>query len=303
MAVWRGPHLPLLTRTPQCNDRNGGIGARRHHGVSPPIRSPLAPSGTAVDRRRPLHPSHRDGDGEAAASAWLATPETARPRGGSPESSVAELVRGSSGVEGRDGEGLIARRARSSLKLLVRSLTPAPMGQRRVVLIFGCQRSGTTMLQQTLLDRSWRVFILEEHDRRLIGDHPDPLATAWEDHGVVLGRIRRLPFEVVAVKPLVESDRATGLIDMAGDARAIWMLRHYLDVADRTCAASGSRTPIVTWRRSVRPIPRIGDAGGRPTPPGRRSSSSWPTGSSRWTPLRCSGGHGITLFRPGPRPS
>ena len=144
---------------------------------------------------------------------------------------MAGLIRGSSGVEGRDGEGLIARRARSSLKLLARTLTPAPEEHRRVVLIFGCQRSGTTMLQQTLLDRSWRVFILEEHDRRLIGDEPDPLETAWEEHGVVLARIHRLPFEVVAVKPLVESDRAAGLIDTAGNARAIWMLRHYLDVA------------------------------------------------------------------------
>ncbi len=144
---------------------------------------------------------------------------------------MAGLIRGSSGVEGRDGEGLIARRARSSLKLLARTLTPAAEQHRRVVLIFGCQRSGTTMLQQTLLDRSWRVFILEEHDRRLIGDEPDPLETAWEEHGVVLARIHRLPFEVVAVKPLVESDRAAGLIDTAGNARAIWMLRHYLDVA------------------------------------------------------------------------
>jgi hypothetical protein len=160
-----------------------------------------------------------------------ATRMTRTSRAASAESVVVGLIRGSSGVEGRDGESLIARRARSSVKLLARTLVPAPAQQRRVVLIFGCQRSGTTMLQQTLLDRSWRVFILEEHDRRLIGDDPNPEETAWEEDSVVFGRIRRLPFEVVAVKPLVESDRATELIDTAGNARAIWMLRHYLDVA------------------------------------------------------------------------
>ena len=69
----------------------------------------------------------------------------------------------------RDDERLLTRRARSTVKLVARSLYPGAGGRQRVVLIFGCQRSGTTMLQQTLLDRSWRIFILEEHDRRLVG--------------------------------------------------------------------------------------------------------------------------------------
>jgi hypothetical protein len=156
---------------------------------------------------------------------------TRTPRGGQPESSSSELGAGSRSVlDNRDGERLIARRARSGLKLLARSVLPAPRDRRSIVLIFGCQRSGTTMLQQTLLDRSWRVVILEEHDRRLVGDG-DPEETEWEEDSIVFGRIRRLPFEVVAVKPLVESDRASELIETAGKARGIWMLRHYLDVS------------------------------------------------------------------------
>jgi hypothetical protein len=86
------------------------------------------------------------------------------------------------------------------------------------------------MLQQTLLDRSWRVVILEEHDRRLVGDD-DPEETDWEEDPIVFDRIHRLPFEVVAVKPLVESYRAGDLIRTAGNARGIWMLRHFLDVS------------------------------------------------------------------------
>ena len=131
----------------------------------------------------------------------------------------------------RDDERLLPRRARSTLKLVARSLRPAPADRRRLVLIFGCQRSGTTMLQQTLLDRSWRVFILEEHDRRLVGADAVPGETRWDDVQAVLARIRRLPFEVVAVKPLVESDRAAQLLDAADNASGIWMLRHYRDVA------------------------------------------------------------------------
>ena len=42
------------------------------------------------------------------------------------------------------------------------------------------------MLQQTFLDRSWRVLIVEEHDRRLVGRHPQPGETAWQDYPTVL---------------------------------------------------------------------------------------------------------------------
>jgi hypothetical protein len=131
----------------------------------------------------------------------------------------------------RDEERLLTRRVRSTVKLVARSLSPTPADRRRLVLIFGCQRSGTTMLQQTMLDRSWRVFILEEHDRRLVGKSAAPDETEWDDVPVVLDRIGHLPFEVVAVKPLVESDRAGGLLDAKDNARGIWMLRHYGDVA------------------------------------------------------------------------
>ncbi len=57
----------------------------------------------------------------------------------------------------RDEEPLFRRRARALAKRSARSIIRARPNERHVVLIFGCQRSGTTMLQQTFLDRSWRV--------------------------------------------------------------------------------------------------------------------------------------------------
>lgn len=131
----------------------------------------------------------------------------------------------------RDDEPLVRRRARALAKRLARSVVRAPRDQRRLVLIFGCQRSGTTMLQQTCLDRSWRVLIVEEHDRRLVGNHPQAFQTVWQDYPSVLRRLDRIPFEVVAAKPLVESDRAVALMDAADPVKAIWMLRHYEGVA------------------------------------------------------------------------
>ena len=143
--------------------------------------------------------------------------------------------------KGRDEEPLFRRRALALAKRSARSIVRARPQERRVVLIFGCQRSGTTMLQQTFLDRSWRVLILEEHDRRLVG--PGAEETTWQEDSTVLGRIHRLPFEVVAAKPLVESASATALMDAAGAVKAVWMLRHYQGVARSNVSRFGVDNP------------------------------------------------------------
>jgi hypothetical protein len=148
----------------------------------------------------------------------------------------------------RDEEPLLRRRARALAKRLARSIVRAGPNERHVVLIFGCQRSGTTMLQQTFLDRSWRVLILEEHDRRLVGSVPEE--TTWQEYSTVLRRIRRLPFEVVAAKPLVESASATALMDAAGTVKAVWMLRHYREVAQSNVSRFGTDNPY----RDLQPI-------------------------------------------------
>jgi hypothetical protein len=150
----------------------------------------------------------------------------------------------------RDEEPLLRRRALALAKRSTRSIVRARPGERRVLLIFGCQRSGTTMLQQTFLDRSWRVLILEEHDRRLVGPASEPEETSWQEYSTVLGRIRRLPFEVVAAKPLVESASATELMDVAGAVKAVWMIRRYPEVAKSNVSRFGLDNPF----RDLRPI-------------------------------------------------
>lgn len=144
----------------------------------------------------------------------------------------------------RDDEPLLRRRALALAKRLARSAVRARRSDRHLVLIFGCQRSGTTMIQQTFLDRSWRVLILEEHDRRLVGAGPGTEETTWQEYSAVLDRIRRLPFEVVAAKPLVESASATALMDAAGEVKAVWMLRHYQAVARSNVRRFGADNPF-----------------------------------------------------------
>jgi hypothetical protein len=149
-----------------------------------------------------------------------------------------------------DEEPLFRRRARALAKRSARSLIRARPDERRIVLIFGCQRSGTTMIQQTFLDRSWRVLILEEHDRRLVRPGTGREETSWQEYPTVLRRIRRLPFEVVTAKPLVESASATALMDAAEGVKAVWMLRHYWTVARSNVSRFGIDNP----HRDLRPI-------------------------------------------------
>jgi hypothetical protein len=150
----------------------------------------------------------------------------------------------------RDDEPLFRRRALAMVKRSARSIVRARRNERRVLLIFGCQRSGTTMLQQTFLDRSWRVLILEEHDHRLVGPTPGPEETTWQEYSTVMRRIRRLPFEVVAAKPLVESASATALMDAAGAVKAVWMIRRYPEVAQSNVNRFGTDNPY----RDLQPI-------------------------------------------------
>lgn len=144
----------------------------------------------------------------------------------------------------RDDEPVFRRRALAIAKSVVRSTVRAPRENRRLVLIFGCQRSGTTMLQQTVLDRSWRVLIVEEHDRRLVGDAQVADETAWEDYPTVLARLGRIPFEVVVAKPLVESAQAIELMDAADPVKGIWMLRRYDAVARSNVTRFGLDNPF-----------------------------------------------------------
>ena len=143
----------------------------------------------------------------------------------------------------RDNEPLIARRTRSVIKRAVRHVVPAAADQRRVLLVFGCQRSGTTMLQQSIMNRSWRTVILEEHDRRLIRAG-DPERLRWESLEHVGRRIAALPFELVVAKPLVESHRVEELLDACGRAKGIWMLRHYHAVARSNLNRFGSENGL-----------------------------------------------------------
>jgi hypothetical protein len=139
----------------------------------------------------------------------------------------------------RDGEPPLLRHARKSFKRVVRTLTPPPASRRRSLLIFGCQRSGTTMLQHSLLDHSRQVLVLGESDPRFVQPE-DPDRLRWKSPAEVSVALGKLPFELVVTKPIVESHRAAELLDSLPNSRAIWMFRHYHAVAASNLAKFGT---------------------------------------------------------------
>jgi len=139
----------------------------------------------------------------------------------------------------RDGEPLLSRRARRSFKRLVRTLTPPPASRRRSLLIFGCQRSGTSMLQQSLLDHSRQVIVLGESDPKLV-EPADVDRLRWKSSAEISAELAKLPFELVVTKPLVESHRVAELLNSLPHSRAIWMFRHYHAVAASNLAKFGA---------------------------------------------------------------
>ncbi len=95
------------------------------------------------------------------------------------------------------------------------------------------------MLQQSILDRSWRVIVLGEMDPKLVSD-TDSETLRWRPLSDVASTLKGLPFELVVVKPLAESHRTTELLDTLPNSKAIWMLRNYLSVATSNLAKFGS---------------------------------------------------------------
>jgi sulfotransferase family protein len=132
-----------------------------------------------------------------------------------------------------------------------RLLGGAPTGPGAVLLVLGCQRSGTTLVTD-LLAADPAVKVYPEHSELSASDprglRLDPLPT-------VAQRLHRSRFPVVVLKPLVESQNAPALLAGLPNARVLWMFRHYADVARSNLARFGESNGI----KNLRSIAEGGD--------------------------------------------
>lgn len=122
----------------------------------------------------------------------------------------------------------ISRKLYFYQKEISHRLGPKPHRDQTLLFIIGCQRSGTTLMTE-ILEMDWNARIYPEHSRlssrdRLDGLRLNPLPE-------VETTIRRTPFPLVVLKPLVETQNADHLLEFFPRAKAVWMYRHYKDVA------------------------------------------------------------------------
>ena len=111
-------------------------------------------------------------------------------------------------------------------KRLLQRLRPHA-NQKKILFIVGCQRSGTSLMDRIfkndLRTKTYSEFseLSSEDDYNL---KLNPLPSVAKDIYK-----ERAPF--VVLKPLVESQNTVALLNYFEDSQALWMYRHYKDVA------------------------------------------------------------------------
>lgn len=118
--------------------------------------------------------------------------------------------------------------AGKQLYQLARAPLTASDQQQKLLLIIGCQRSGTTLMTR-IFERDLNARVYPEHSvlsnqDKLDGLRLNPLPQVQQ-------RIHASRFPLVVVKPLVETQNARQLLDFFPQSKALWMYRDYSDVA------------------------------------------------------------------------
>lgn len=110
--------------------------------------------------------------------------------------------------------------------------------EKTVLLVVGCQRSGTSMIHHLFrLDPSTVTY--DEVSVLSAGDRNQHLR--WTDPHLAASRIARDRSPFVVAKPLVESQKLLFWLDLLPNGKALWMVRHFADVASSNVKYFGER--------------------------------------------------------------
>lgn len=126
------------------------------------------------------------------------------------------------------GKRIKAFRAKSTRLLVVayQAFHHRHTGHKPVLLIFGSQRSGTTLMGEVFA-KDLRTAVLQE--RSAITRPGSLRLRPIEEINEI---IKRMPAAFVVAKPLVESQWAPELVAGIEGAKALWMFRQYRDVVN-----------------------------------------------------------------------
>jgi hypothetical protein len=108
------------------------------------------------------------------------------------------------------------------------SKQPSARTGATTLFIVGCQRSGTTMMTR-IFEQDLNTKVYAETSRLSSLDHPKRLRLNPLDSVKKIIEQERAP--LVILKPLVESQNTPELLECFRGSRAVWLYRHYKDVA------------------------------------------------------------------------
>ncbi|MCB0187535.1 MAG: hypothetical protein KDE31_24875, partial [Caldilineaceae bacterium] len=121
-----------------------------------------------------------------------------------------------------------------------------------ILPIFGCQRSGTSLLTRVFF-RDLNAKVYRETSALSSSDQESQRRklrmNSLDEIKQILGRDRA---SLIVLKPLVESQRAPEILRCFPNARALWLYRHYKDVAASNLQAFGMDNGINDLRPIVR---------------------------------------------------
>lgn len=120
------------------------------------------------------------------------------------------------------------RRLRRTAKQPYHFLNRTSPEDTRILFILGCQRSGTTLLTR-IFDRDWQASVY--HEKSTLSSRDEPKHLRLNPLPEVAATFDRNRAGLIVAKPLVESQNAPEILDGINNSRAIWLYRHYDDVA------------------------------------------------------------------------
>ncbi|MGI9508205.1 MAG: sulfotransferase family protein [Geminicoccaceae bacterium] len=142
----------------------------------------------------------------------------------------------------------LQRHCRSIAKIGRHYIAPADDDRRQVVFVAGQQRSGTNMLMD-VLERHWRTDVFHETDVRAFDRYQ------MRDVAAIERLVAQSKASHVVIKSLCELQRLRELLDTFPRTRAIWVIRHYHDVANSMAKQFSSTADVL---KKMRADPALG---------------------------------------------
>ena len=144
-----------------------------------------------------------------------------------------------------DWQSKLSHRLFLARKDLYHLTLPGNYDNQVVLLILGCQRSGTTLMTK-IFEKDWQVKVYSEHSKLSAGDQLDGLRL--NPLTEVRHELSKDRYPFIVLKPLVESQNAHYLFDNFDGAYGLWMYRHYKDVAASNLKRFGKGNGIKNLR-------------------------------------------------------